>query len=66
MTSYYDMMRFAKTGIADDLTMMDKVRSTAAFGGGEKKKTLYVYVGTDGKFYEGTDGKGYTSRRKGA
>lgn len=50
--TFYDLMRFAKTGIASpSMTQYDKMKALAAFGGDAEPKNLYDYTRTDGVKY---------------
>lgn len=47
--TFYDLMRYAKTGIAaPDMTQYDNVKACAMFGGDAEPKNLYDYTRTDG------------------
>lgn len=60
MVTFYDLMKYAKTGIiSSEMTAFDKMKALALFGGEPKPKKMYIYVGTDEKAYLGTDGKVY-------
>lgn len=60
MTSFYNLLKYAQTGIASpDMTAYDKLIALTMHSGEPKHVKMYVYVGTDGKAYLGTDGKVY-------
>lgn len=64
MVTFYDLMKYAKTGIASsEMTAFDKMKALAFFVGEPKPKKMCIYVGTDEKAYLGTDSKVYASRK---
>ena len=59
--SFYDLLKYARTGIASpEMTAFEKYIAQA-MAGGETAIKMYIYIGTDGKAYLGTDEKVYAS-----
>ena len=64
MTSYFNLLKYAATGIAaPEMTAYDKLKALAMRSGEPKPVKMYVYVGTDSKAYLGTDVKVYASKK---
>lgn len=59
--SFYELLKFAKTGIpSQDMTQFDELKANKMIGGQQGEKTkCSLYVGTDNTYYECSNGKTY-------
>ena len=59
--SFYELLKFAKTGIpSHDMSQFDKLKARQMVGGQQGEKTkCSLYVGTDSNYYDGSNGKTY-------
>ena len=64
MTSFYNLLKYAATGIAaPEMTAYDKLKALAMRSGEPKPVKMYIYAGTDGEAYLGTDVEVYASKK---